>query len=146
VIDFDEIYHALVRPAAELAGLSAMRGDELSLGAIVHKGLLEAVIGCDVFVADVTLANPNVMYELGVRHALRRGATVIIGNQDTRLPFDISYSRYFVYRTNQDGRLDQAIEQPRGMLSATFKEASERNDSPVASVHRFRLAHTVMPR
>jgi hypothetical protein len=130
-IDFDQVYQGLVRPAAELAGMSALRGDELVYGAIAHKGLLEAVIACDVFVADVTLSNPNVMYELGVRHALRRGAAVIIGNQDTRLPYDISYSRYFVYHTNADGGLDEALDRPREMLSATFREASERNDSPV---------------
>src|SRR6266852_297673 len=85
-VDFDYIYTTVISPAATDAGLMPVRSDEPEFGTIVHKSVLEAVIGCDLFIADLTTTNPNVMYELGIRHALRRGATVLLSSSATRLP------------------------------------------------------------
>jgi hypothetical protein len=151
MVDFDAIYRMLIRPAAEAAGLSPLRADDGSFGGIVHKGVLEAVIGCDVFVADLTTQNPNVMYELGIRHALRRGATVLVASHDTRLPYDISYSRYVTYRLTPDGLPDETgLDVICRMLSGAIEQAAAgRNDSPI---HEFfpdlqvELPVTLLPR
>jgi MAP3K TRAFs-binding domain len=131
-IDFNQIYRSVISPAVIEAGLTPIRGDELESGAIVHKALLEAVIGCDLFIADLTTANPNVMYELGIRHALRRGATVLVSSMTTRPPYDISYGRILVYSLNRAGQVD-AIEaaRVRNALAATIKQGIARSDSPV---------------
>lgn len=131
-IDFDYIYKAMISPAVTEAGLTPVRGDELAFGAIVHKGVLEAVIACDLFIGDLTTANPNVMYELGIRHALRRGATVLVSSNTTRLPYDISYARVLYYFLNREGRVDEAPAASfRHTLAATIKQGIARSDSPV---------------
>lgn len=131
-IDFDYIYLTVISPAITEAGLMPVRGDELKFGAIVHKGVLEAVIGCDLFIADLTNANPNVMYELGIRHALRRGATVLVGSNATRLPYDISYARFLSYSLNSEGRIDEMeAGRFRHTLAATIKQGIAGSDSPV---------------
>jgi hypothetical protein len=131
-IDFDHIYQSAISPAVIEAGLTPVRGDELEFGAIVHKTLLEAVIGCDLFIADLTTANPNVMYELGIRHALRRGATVLVSSMTTRPAYDISYARILFYSLNQVGQLDDSeATRIRDTLAATIKQGIARSDSPV---------------
>src|SRR5580704_19630688 len=87
-IDFDAVYRELIAPAIRDAGLDPIRADEELTGGIVHKPMFERLILCDYAVADLTLANANVFYELGVRHAFRPWTTVPIIEQDSRLPFD----------------------------------------------------------
>ena len=58
---------------------------------------------CDYAVADITGANPNVYYELGIRHAMRPRSTVILFADGTTLPFDIALLRGIPYRTNENG-------------------------------------------
>jgi hypothetical protein len=131
IVDFDAVYYTLIKPATEMAGLQPQRGDELAFGGIVHKGVLEMVIASDIFIADLTTLNPNVMYEVGIRHALRRGATVLLASRDTRLPYNISYSRYIAYDLTDDGQPVADIEDVRRKLAAAIEETGARNDSPI---------------
>src|SRR3954467_9708329 len=88
-IDFDATYTRLIAPAIERAGMRALRADEEFDHGIVHKPMFERLLLWAFAVADVTLANANVFYELGMRHAMRPRSTVIISADATRLPFDI---------------------------------------------------------
>jgi hypothetical protein len=71
-IDFNEIYFDCIKPAVESQNITCSRFDELNLGAVIHKATIEALAYSDVVISDLTFANPNVLYELGIRHALRR--------------------------------------------------------------------------
>ena len=68
------------------AGLEPIRADEELLGGIVHKPMFERLILCDYAVADLTTANANVFYELGIRHALRPYSTVLLFAQGPACP------------------------------------------------------------
>ena len=70
-IDFDQIYQAGIKPAIEAAGLEALRGDEERTGGIIHSAMFARLLLAEFVVADLTLANPNVFYELGIRHAAK---------------------------------------------------------------------------
>src|SRR5258706_15360369 len=97
VIDFDRIYAEIIRPAVEDADLEPLRADEETVGGIIHKPMFERLILCPYAVADLTLANANVFYELGVRHAFRPWSTVPMIAQDNRLPFDVQMLRTVHY-------------------------------------------------
>jgi hypothetical protein len=58
-------------PSVVIAGLQPLRADEEVTGGIIHKPMFERLILCEYAVADLTTANANVFYELGVRHAVR---------------------------------------------------------------------------
>ena len=58
---------------------------------------------CHYAVADITGANPNVFYELGIRHAMRPRTTVIVFGEGTVLPFDIALVRGISYKTDGAG-------------------------------------------
>ena len=105
VIDFDAVYHDLIKPAVEAADLMPLRADEEQAGGIIHKPMFERLILCDYAVADLTTANANVFYELGVRHAVKPATTVLLFAADgTRLPFDLAPLRTLRYQLGPDGR------------------------------------------
>src|SRR6476661_243158 len=89
IFDFDKIYHAIVRPAAIESGYTAMRADEAIGGVGLELPLFQELLSSDLFIADLTTANPNVMYELGLRHALSNSATVLISEATAQPPFDV---------------------------------------------------------
>jgi hypothetical protein len=102
MIDFDRVYFDLVKPAVSDAGLQCVRGDELRVGALISKAVLSAVLSSDVMLADVGTADANVMYELGVRHALRRGVTILLNSGPSPVPFNISHSQIVYYEAGDD--------------------------------------------
>ncbi len=95
--------------------MECRRLDEFSPGAIWHKTLFTALISSDVMVADVSIQNANVFYELGIRHALKRGRTLLI-SAGGRMPSNISYVQTLVYQPDLSGRLT-------GEAAATFRQA-----------------------
>ena len=76
--NFDAVYARIIAPAVEQAGLEPIRADEEKIGGTIHKPMFERLMLCHYAVADITGANPNVFYELGIRHAMRPRSTVIV--------------------------------------------------------------------
>jgi hypothetical protein len=138
LINFDSIYKELIAPSIEEAGLQPLRADEEMAGGIIHKPMFERLILCEYAVADLTTANANVFYELGVRHAVRPWSTVLIYAQSGgRLPFDLSPMRTMPYHINmQEGAIEESnIEVAKDTLVKRLKEAKETEstitDSPL---------------
>src|ERR1035438_3529862 len=131
VIDFDRGYSELIAPAVIEAGLEPLRADEETVGGIIHKPMFERLILCPYAVADLTLANANVFYELGVRHAFRPWSTVPMIAQDNRLPFDVQMLRTVHYILGADGIPDPSrTEQTRHTVAKLLLEArSGKKDS-----------------
>lgn len=130
-IRFDDVYEQVIRPAADAAGLECVRADEEQVGGIIHKPMFERLLLCEYAIADLTLGNPNVFYELGVRHAARPWSTVITYAHGVRLPFDLTPLRGLPYRLGTDGApLDPELH--AGRLAASLRAARSRTtDSPL---------------
>src|ERR687886_3007893 len=103
LIDFDAVYRDLIAPAIEQAQMQPLRADEEMTGGIIHKPMFERLILCEYAVADLTTANANVFYELGVRHAVRPWSTVLLFASGTRLPFDVELDRGLPYTLTASG-------------------------------------------
>jgi cellulose biosynthesis protein BcsQ len=132
IIDFDYVYRELVAPAVQRAGLEAVRADEEMFGPVNNQTVFERLVTSDVVVADLTTTSPNVMYELGIRHALRPRNTVLLADSGTRIPFDISASDVERYEWGvQDtlGNLRKAGDRLTTRLLTARR--SERPDSPL---------------
>lgn len=104
LIDFDAVYQQIIAPAVAAAGLESIRADEEQVGGTIHKPMYERLMLCEFAVADVTGANPNVYYELGIRHAVRPRSTVILFAEGTALPFDIALLRGIPYHLDSSGK------------------------------------------
>ncbi len=138
LINFDSIYKELIAPSIEEAGLQPIRADEEIAGGIIHKSMFERLILCEYAVADLTTANANVFYELGVRHAVRPRSTVLIyAESGSRLPFDLSPMHAMPYHISiQEGAIEHKnIEVAKNRLIKRLKEAKESQstatDSPL---------------
>jgi hypothetical protein len=101
-------------------------------GGVIHKPMFERLILCDFAVADLTTANANVFYELGVRHAVRPWSTVLLfAEGGTQLPFDVAPLRAIPYRMTPGGAPD-GPETTQGLISRRLQEArNESADSPI---------------
>ncbi len=101
-IDFDRVYAELIRPAVEAADLIAHRADAERRAGSIHADMFQELLLAELVVADLTIDNPNVWYELGVRDALRASGSVMLFAQRDRLPFDVGGQRMQHY-TLTDG-------------------------------------------
>jgi len=97
VVDFDAVYRSVIAPAIDAAGMTPLRADEERVGGIIHKPMFERLVLSEYVVADLTSANPNVFYELGVRHTAKPFTTITIAAEGTKLPFDLGPVRTFFY-------------------------------------------------
>lgn len=131
-IDFDEVYHNIIKPSVVAAGLEPIRADEEMSDGIIHKPMFERLILCEYGIADLTGANANVFYELGVRHAIKPHSTILLFADSTRLPFDVSFLRALGYGVDPNGKPTNA-EAVSAELTKKLLQAKENklNDSPL---------------
>lgn len=147
VTDFDSVYKKIIAPAIEHAGLEPVRADEERIGGTIHKPMFERLMLCHYAVADITGANPNVFYELGIRHALRPRSTAILFREGTVLPFDIVLVRGISYKTDGGGEPVEP-QTPIQAIAAQLNEArgNPYDDSPlfqlVDDLPRWEIDHT----
>lgn len=132
IIDFDAVYNRVIAPGVLAAGMEVIRADQEQIGGTIHKPMFERLMLCDYAVADMTGANPNVYYELGIRHALRPRSTVLIFAQGTTLPFDLAMQRGTPYGLDPAGNLTDP-EADAGRIAANLRAAHEtaHDDSPL---------------
>jgi len=103
IIDFDAVYRDFIAPAIRDAGLDPLRADEEQAGGMIHKPMYERLILCDYAVADLTTANANVFYELGLRHGIKPSSTVMVFSAGSALPFDVMPLRGLPYALGPEG-------------------------------------------
>jgi len=134
-IDFNRVYAEYIEPALFAAGLEILRADKEERAGDIRTDMFQELLIADLVVADLSLPNPNVWYELGVRHALRaRGVVIVCGGQVTTA-FDLYTDRKLRYGI-QDGRPDPAtlqsdIQRLTNMVKATMESWHGRKVSPV---------------
>lgn len=132
IVDFNAVYRQVIAPAIERAGLEPLRADGEMVDGIIHKPMYERLLLCPYAVADLTTANANVFYELGVRHAYKASSTSLIfadGYGD--MPFDVRPLRGLPYHLDDKGmpcRVDADIASLAERLIAARELAT---DSPL---------------
>jgi hypothetical protein len=92
-------YERVIRPAVEGLGLVCVRGDEVYSKPNVVADLWKAIRQARVIIAELTTRNPNVLYEIGLAHAIGKPTILLTRNEDD-VPFDLKALRYRYYDTN----------------------------------------------
>jgi hypothetical protein len=105
-IDFDSIYQQLIKPALEEAGFESFRADEETVSGDILTDMFQELLLADLVLADLSIDNANVFYELGVRHALRKRGLVHIQCGRAYMPYDIFNVRTVPYQCDETGRPD----------------------------------------
>ena len=134
-IDFNRVYAELIQPALERAGLDPFRADQEVRAGDIRIDMFQELLLADLVLADLTIDNPNVWYELGVRHALRARGVVLISGGRVTTAFDLYTDRKVRYGL-RDGGPDPATlvndrEVLAGVVRATMESWKGRRISPV---------------
>lgn len=95
-------YKRIIAPAVRKCNLQPIRADEVYGTKAIVADIFAQIISAKILIADLTGRNPNVAYELGVAHALRK--PVVIITQDVGdVPFDLRHLRIIEYHTDMVG-------------------------------------------
>ena len=99
----DQVLRHIIGPAADTCGYDTVRADEIDRPGIITFQVIQHVVDDDLVVADLTDSNPNVFYELAIRHALGKPLVQIIKKGED-IPFDVAGTRTIsVDHTDLDG-------------------------------------------
>ncbi len=119
--EFEDIFDQAISPAMEKNRIEAVKADNIySPGAILSQ-VWDRIRSAEVVVADMSIQNPNVIYELGLCHGLHR-CPILLVRDPANLPFNLRSLRYIVYENTpggvhkMSGELTRAIEE---FLAAT---------------------------
>ncbi len=125
----DGILEYIVSPAAEAVELTTIRADKIAKPGQITRQVIEHVVGARAAVVDLTDANPNVYYEMAIRHTAQ-SPTVLIAQEGEKLPFDIAQMRTIFFDPTSLKSAAACQEQ----ITQHLKEALDGEvDSPIAA-------------
>ncbi len=125
-MDFDRVESELLHPALEKAGVTGGTTAEIVRAGNIREDMFQRLLTADLVIADLSIHNANVFYELGVRHALRDKRTLLVRCAAQDVPFDLRTDRYLRYNVeNPAADVDELVR----AIDATLE--SELPDSPV---------------
>jgi len=137
----DGLMEAVIKPTLRELGYRVEVAHQISRSGSITNQVLELVLGAELVVANLSELNPNVMYELAVRHAARK-PVVTIAEMGTRLPFDVADQRTIFYRNDMAGvpELKEAL-----ATAAGDAVAEEQPDNPVYRAVQTQVMRDIAP-
>jgi hypothetical protein len=130
-IDFERVERELIAPALKRLGIAGTTTVEIARAGNIRTDMFHLLLTADLVIADLSIHNANVFYELGIRHALRDRRTFLLRCAADEVPFDLLTDRYLVYDRDDPraclGDLAEALRQTRD---------SPDSDSPVYGLLR----------
>lgn len=132
-LDLNKSYRLLIKPVVEQKGLVCIRADEIMHSGVIDVPMYHELLKADVVVADLSTANVNAFYELGIRHALRPRTTIVISEDKLTYPFDLNHIKITPYTHLGDAIDFDEVERFRKVLANTLDTVlnEEKPDSPV---------------
>jgi len=122
---FDGVYKGIIVPAAREAGYEPIREDISATPGSITKDIITKLAESEMVIADLTNMNPNVFYELGIRHVFSKSGTVLLIGKGETIPFDNASHRVIQY-TNELADLDDIHTQ---IVNAIINRENDTNNS-----------------
>jgi hypothetical protein len=140
-VDFDEVYNLLIKPALIKAECVPFRADQEPGAGDIRTDMYFELVTADIVLADISILNPNVFYELGIRHGVRPRGVLMIHGGWTRRPFDVAPDRTFPYdgklfvpkKEERDKSWEDRLAGQVDSLASTIRGALEVDEQTVGS-------------
>lgn len=136
----DQVLRHIIEPAAKICGYTTVRADKISEPGIITSQIIQHLVDDDLVVADLSGHNPNVFYELAIRHAVRKPVVQLIQKGES-IPFDVSAIRTVQFDHRDLDSAAQCREELLQQIRAVEKDPADV-DTPVSiaidlqSLHR----------
>ncbi len=102
---FDTLYREVILPNAESLGFEVIRIDEIRGPGLILEDIQQQIAQAQAVVAEITTHNPNVFYELGYAHALKKPAVLLVRREEgAKMPFDVQGYRAIFYDDTIGGK------------------------------------------
>jgi hypothetical protein len=88
----DQVFTYVITPAVQQFGYDPLRADHISEPGLISSQVIQHIVDDPLVIADLTGHNPNVFYELALRHALRKPLVQIMKSGE-KIPFDVANTR-----------------------------------------------------
>jgi hypothetical protein len=128
---------ALVTPALAQSGLRLVRADQIGAAGLITAQIIEHIVRSKLVIADLSFHNPNVFYELALRHAVRKPIVQLIRVGD-RIPFDLSQFRTVVIDNTDIYTLVPQLETYRTEIANQIRmalESTSEGDNPITAFY-----------
>lgn len=132
---FAGIYE-MIKGTVTAAGYTVLRADRNAAPGNINKEIITQLAEASLVIADLSDSNPNVFYELGVRHALRRSGTILLSDKlkSPSVPFDLGSYRVIQYEGSIAG-ISSLLQEVQSAIAALnspdVDDFSTPSDSPV---------------
>jgi hypothetical protein len=129
----NEVLEHVIGPALAPLDYDVVRADRISESGYITTQIIERLMEADLVIADLTEKNPNVFYELALRHAFKKPCIQICQSGE-KIPFDIAGLRTVFFDSRSLGSAKRAIEEIAAHAKAAEREWREsgRVESPVS--------------
>lgn len=131
----DAVLDFVIKPAVQDLGYLALRADAIAEPGLIIQQVINAIAEAELVVADITYLNPNVFYELAVRHHTGK-PMVIIAEQQTQNPFDVNQVRT-IYFDHTDLRSVDACKKEIQITITAMSQPGFKQDNPILQANRY---------
>ena len=114
----------IIAPAAKACGYKTTRADQISEPGIITSQVIQHIVDDPLVIADLTGRNPNVFYELAIRHAIKKPLVQIIKKAES-IPFDVAGTRTVHVDHHDLDSVEEAKEEIVKQIKAAEKDAGD---------------------
>lgn len=136
-LDLDQTYKYLIKPVFDELKIDCYRAIDKNLSGSIDQLMLEEIKNAEIAVVDLSTLNANVMWELGVRHALRDKHTILICEKEqmSSIPFDVNSFVIHQYTHSEEGipftEVERFKTELKKVVEGVLNQNPKRIDSPV---------------
>ena len=127
----DQVRDYIIKEAMGTLGYQAIRADEIDEAGSITSQIMQHIFEDDLVVADLTDRNPNVFYELAVRHATRKPFVQIIKENQT-IPFDVQGMRLIFYDLGNPASVHKAKTEIVGQVNSWEADSQPDVQTPIS--------------
>jgi hypothetical protein len=130
----DFLMEYIIKPAVKEFGLEVVRADQMGKPGMIGKQVIEHILNARLVVVDLSFHNPNVFYELCLRHATRL-PTVQVKRTEDKLPFDLNQYRTISIETRDPYSLVPKLQTYTAEIANQVRRAladSDSGDNPIS--------------
>jgi nucleoside 2-deoxyribosyltransferase len=102
--EYNELYEEVIKPVSEKFGYECLRADEYYTSTPIISDIISSIQEATAIIAEITPDNPNVFYEIGYSHAIKKPTILLCDKKREKLPFDVSSFRTLFYENTIAGK------------------------------------------